>query len=84
MKDRALQTLMADGNVNEAAARNAIDEVFERCYADLSPFWRHPRAGSLDGPRAYFESRGFNSDSLDEEMSKKGAKKRPDKQTDNS
>lgn len=41
--------------MTEAEARQVVDEVFDKCYADLEPIGRRIRRNSPDMVRAYME-----------------------------
>ena len=55
VKSKAYQSIIAVRNVTKHEAYNAIERVFDRCYADLEPIGRRLRRGSNDMAKAYAE-----------------------------
>jgi inner membrane protease ATP23 len=53
VKQRAVDSVLAVRDVSPGEAREAVDSVFEKCYADLEPIGRRIRRNSDDIRKAY-------------------------------
>lgn len=62
VKNKALASILAVRNVSKEEAIDAIQRVFDRCYADLEPIGRRIRRGSEDMYKAYAEASYYGYD----------------------
>lgn len=56
VKHKAVVSVLAVRNVTYEQAKEAVDKVFERCYADLEPIGRRIKGKSTDFELAYAEA----------------------------
>lgn len=56
MKHKATVSVLAVRNVTLEQAREAVEKVFDRCYADLEPIGRRVKGKPKDFELAYAEA----------------------------
>ncbi|XP_034171774.1 mitochondrial inner membrane protease ATP23 homolog [Osmia lignaria lignaria] len=55
VQDKAVRSVVAIKNVSQDVAKEAVMQVFDKCYNDLEPVGRRIRRNSLDMKKAYLE-----------------------------